>query len=128
MARQGINENGNVALEMVLAVALSVTFLFPAVEMVSQVFRSKSELTETFLALSRTFQISPQEQIRKNLESARITLERESNTGLRVFLQYLENSDGLIEALKIKVLVRPEVVGFREISQTRLIERATFVS
>jgi len=128
MARQGINENGNVALEMVLAVALSVTFLFPAVEMVSQAFRSKSELTETFLALSRTFQISPQEKIRKNLESARITLERESNTGLRVFLQYLENSDGLIEALKIKVLVRPDVVGFREISQTRLIERATFVS
>lgn len=128
MARQGINENGNVALELVVAVALSVTFLFPSIETVSQIFRSKTEVTEAISTLARTFQISPYEKVKENLNDIRIALQRESNNNLKIFLHFSINSDDIIDTLEINAVARTNGFGVVTLSERRTIIRAVHVS
>jgi|LakMenEpi03Aug12_release.lakeMendotaPanAssembly.Ray.scaffolds.fasta_scaffold638902_3 hypothetical protein len=128
MARQGINENGNVALELVVAVALSVTFLFPSIEIVSQIFRSNTEVTEAISTLARTFQVSPYERVKENLSEIRIALQRESKNNLRIFLQFRSNSDGIIDTLEINAVAQTNGFGVTTLSDKRTIKRAVHVS
>jgi len=127
LANKGINESGNVALELVIAVALTVTFIMPSVEMVSQVYKSKTELIESLSVIARTFQTSPYELIEENMEYVRTLLQRESKRDLRIFMKFKRNYDGRLSSVTAKAVVRTDVVGFSKLSETRIVKRATFV-
>ena len=127
LANKGINESGNVALELVIAVALAVTFIMPSVEMVSQVYKSKTELIESLSVIARTFQTSPYELIEENMEYVRTLLQRESKRDLRVFIKFKRNFDGRLSSVTAKAVIRTDVVGFSKLSETRIVKRATFV-
>jgi hypothetical protein len=127
LANKGINESGNVALELVIAVALAVTFIMPSVEMVSQVYKSKTELIESLSVIARTFQTSPYELIEENMEYVRTLLQRESKRDLRIFMKFKRNYDGRLSSVTAKAVIRTDVVGFSKLSETRIVKRATFV-
>ena len=127
LANKGINESGNVALELVIAVALTVTFIMPSVEMVSQVYKSKTELIESLSVIARTFQTSPYELIEENMEYVRTLLQRESKRDLRIFMKFKRNYDGRLSSVTAKAVIRTDVVGFSKLSETRIVKRATFV-
>ena len=127
LANKGINESGNVALELVIAVALTVTFIMPSAEMVSQVYRGKTELIESLSVIARTFQTSPYELIEENMEYVRTLLQRESKRDLRVFIKFKRNFDGRLSSVTAKAVIRTDVVGFSKLSETRIVKRATFV-
>ena len=127
LANKGINESGNVALELVIAVALTVTFIMPSAEMVSQVYRSKTELIESLSVITRTFQTSPYELIEENMEYVRTLLQRESKRDLRIFMKFTQNSEGRISSVTAKAVIKTDVVGLSKLSETRIVKRATFV-
>jgi hypothetical protein len=127
LANKGINESGNVALELVIAVALTVTFIMPSVEMVSQVYKSKTELIESLSVIARTFQTSPYELIEENMEYVRTLLQRESKRDLRIFLKFTRNFDGRLSSVTAKAVIKTDVIGFSKLSETRIVKRATFV-
>ena len=127
LANKGINESGNVALELVIAVALTVTFIMPSAEMVSQVYKSKTELIESLSVIARTFQTSPYELIEENMEYVRTLLQRESKRDLRIFMKFKRNYDGRLSSVTAKAVIRTDVVGFSKLSETRIVKRATFV-
>jgi hypothetical protein len=127
LANKRINESGNVALELVIAVALTVTFIMPSAEMVSQVYKSKTELIESLSVIARTFQTSPYELIEENMEYVRILLQRESKRDLRIFLKFTRNFDGRLSSVTAKAVIKTDVVGLSKLSETRIVKRATFV-
>lgn len=127
MANSRVGNSGNVALEMVLAVALSVTFLFPAIESVSQVFRSRIELNQSFSVLSRIFQKSPANSLRYNLNNAVILLQKKSKQDLRIKLFYQINSDGITNKVTIRSGINSGVPLLSRLQGEREVKRADYV-
>jgi hypothetical protein len=127
LANKRVGESGNVALELVIAVTLTATFILPSAEMVSQVYRSKTEMIESLSVMTRTFQTSPYEMLEENMEYARILLQLESKRDLRISLKYTHNQDGLLSSVTAKAAIKTDVVGLSKLSQTRIVKRATFV-
>jgi hypothetical protein len=127
LANKRVGESGNVALELVIAVTLTATFILPSAEMVSQVYRSKTEMIESLSVMTRTFQTSPYEMLEENMEYARILLQYESKRDLRISLKYTHNRDGLLSSVTAKAAIKTDVVGLSKLSQTRIVKRATFV-
>lgn len=120
--------SGNVALELVVAISLTVTFVLPSAEMVSQIFRSKTELTESFTVLSRTFQITPYDSVKMNMNTVRVLLQRESKRNLRILLNYNTNSDGLVDSVTIKSIIETGSIGITELSESEVVKRSVYVS
>jgi hypothetical protein len=127
LANSGIDEKGNVALELVFAVALSVMFVVPAAVNISMLFQSRIELTESLSVLGRTFQKSPQLDIRKNMQKVSEILERNSEHNLRISIDYSYDQEGLINQVSLFSLVETSVTGISSISEKIKVERASFV-
>ncbi len=128
MAHKRVMNSGNVALELVVAISLTVTFVLPSAEMVSQIFRSKTELTESFTVLSRTFQITPYDSVKMNMNTVRVLLQRESKRNLRILLNYNTNSDGLVDSVTIKSIIETGSIGITELSESEVVKRSVYVS
>ncbi len=128
LANKGVSESGNVALELIVAVALTVTFVVPAAINISSVYQSRLEMTESFSAVSRTFQKSPQEDLLENMQNVKMFLQRGSNYGLRIFFQYTNNVEGEIDKVEVRTVIDPNVLGMAKIDESVTVERAPFVS
>lgn len=127
MANSGVNENGNVALELVLAVVLTVVFVIPAAVNVSAIFRSRIELIESISVMSRTFQKSVQSDIRENMQKAKEILQDGSDNELRIFIRYFLDQDGLINEVALTSIIETSAFGISDLDETIKIVRASFV-
>lgn len=127
MANSGVNENGNVALELVLAVVLTVVFVIPAAVNVSAIFRSRIELIESISVMSRTFQKSAQSDIRENMQKAKEILQDGSDNELRIFIRYFLDQDGLINEVALTSIIETSAFGISDLDETIKIVRASFV-
>jgi len=127
LAHKGVSESGNVALELVVAVVLTVTFIVPAAVNISELYQSRIELTESFSVLARTFQKSPQQSISMNMLDAKRFLQRGSKNGLRIFLKYSNNEDGEISKVEVTSIVDTPILGLANISERFTVERSPFV-
>lgn len=128
MANKRINEAGNVALELVLAVSLAVSVLFPGVESLTNIYRSRTELHDASAVLARVFQKSPVENLRQNLSDALILIQRQSDRHLRLRITYLDNTEGLPERLVIKASINTNEPFIRRLHTEHIALRADFVS
>ena len=128
MAHKRINDAGNVAIELVIAVALTVTFVLPSAVYVSDLFRSRIEALDAVESLSRTFQVTPYESLKINMTNIRVLLQRESKNDLKIFLQYSTNSDGITDSVKISAISGTSILGLKQIEFQSTAKRANFVS
>jgi hypothetical protein len=122
-----VGESGNVALELIVSLVLTVSFLIPSAETVYQIYRNRNEALSALNTLARTFQVSPEESLRSNVEFVRIQLQRRSQRGLQIFLDYNSN-DGVIDSVNIDVGIDSNIPFKRKLLFSRTIKRASFAS
>ena len=122
-----INNSGNVALELVVSLVLTASFLIPSADTVYQVYRNRNEAIGALNTISRAFQISPESAIRTNLEALRIQLQRKSNRNLSIYLSY-KTVDGILESLNVDVYINSDLPFTNRLHFSDQIRRLSFAS
>lgn len=122
-----VGESGNVALELIVSLVLTASFLIPAVETVYQIYRNRNEAISALHTIARTFQISPEDSLRTNVEFVKIQLQRRSRNGLDINLEY-KVTDGLIASVDADVSIESNLPLKSKLHFERNIKRASFAS
>lgn len=122
-----MNDSGNVALELIVSLVLTVVFLVPTAETVYQIYQNRSEALSALDAIARTFQVSPEATVRTNIAALRIQLQRRSHRGLQIYLKF-NSVDGVLDSLEVDVAIDSNLPIKNKLHFTNQVRRASFVS